>query len=174
MNIVLTGLRGSGKSKIGKILNQVLGWKLIDLDKKIEKSEKMKITQIVEKHGWDYFREKEKEAAIKAAESDKTIIACGGGTIIDKENEKILNKNGKIIYLYCTPEICAKRIMDSKDRPPLTDKESIFEELEELYKERNGRYCKSADIIFQRTENPEEDVSKIIEKLSKFTSFNAN
>ena len=100
MNIILTGLRGSGKTTVGKILAKKLKWKFVDLDKEIEKEEKMKIKNIVELKGWEYFRAKEAEVTKKVAQLDKRIISTGGGTIIDKENEIELKKNGKVVYLY--------------------------------------------------------------------------
>jgi len=62
MNIILTGLRGSGKTRIGKLLSAELSFKFVDLDKEIEIKENSTIRKIYEKHGWQYFREKEKEA----------------------------------------------------------------------------------------------------------------
>jgi len=165
MNIVLTGLRGSGKTKVGKLISKKLGWDFIDIDEKIEKKERMKISNIVEKKGWDYFRQKESEMVRKLGELDQTVIATGGGTIVDKENEKELKKNGKIIYLYVRPDVCAERIADDDNRPALTDLETALDEMNELYKQRNERYCKSATKIYHRTEDPDIDASGIINYL---------
>ena len=165
MNIVLTGLRGSGKTRIGIIISQHLGWNFIDTDKEIEKEEGKTIKEIIELNGWGYFREKERNMAEKTAKLDKTIVATGGGLIIDKKNKEALKKNGKIIYLHEKPEICAYRILNSKNRqnrPPLTDKESVEEEMKHLYEQRNSSYRESADIVFDRTDNKEQDAIKII------------
>lgn len=165
MNIVLTGLRGSGKTEIGKILAAKLSWDFLDMDEEIEKSEKAKITKIVELRGWEYFRAVENKIAKKVAKLKNTVIATGGGTIIDHNNEKALKKNGKIVYLYVKPAICAARILQNPNRPPLTNKETVEEEIKQLYKERNGRYCESANLIFERTNNLERDTEKILKKL---------
>lgn len=165
MNLVLTGLRGSGKTKLGALLAKKLKWPFIDLDVAIEKQEKMKIAKIVELHGWEYFRKKENEVTKKVSEADNTIIATGGGTVLDRENEKALKANGKIIYLYRKPEDCIKYIENDPNRPPLTANKTLAEEMDELYKERNGCYCKSAIIIFHRTEDLKEDVDNLIEQI---------
>ena len=162
MNIVLTGLRGSGKTKIGIIISQQLGWNFVDTDKEIEQEEGKTIKEIIELKGWEYFREKEQAVAEKIAKLDKTVISTGGGLIIDKKNEEFLKKNGKIIYLHEKPEICAQRIANSKNRPPLTDKTSTEEEMKHLYEQRNNRYRESADIVFNRTDSKENDAEKII------------
>ncbi|MBI4975233.1 shikimate kinase [Candidatus Peregrinibacteria bacterium] len=165
MNIVLTGLRGSGKTKIGKLLSEKLGWKLINSDTLIEKHENSPIRTIVETKGWKYFREIENKIIKDLKNTDQTIISLGGGAILNIENEKIIKKNSKIIYLHEKPETCAKRILKDKNRPPLTKKTSIEEEIKQLYKERNSHYSKSANIIFHRTDNLEKDVDEIIKDL---------
>lgn len=162
MNIVLTGLRGSGKTTIGKLIAEKLKWKFIDLDEEIEKSEKTKIKDIVENKGWEYFRDLEKKVTKKISGNNKLVIATGGGTIIDPENEKHLKKNSKLVYLYVKPEICAQRILNDPNRPPLTNKQTITEEIKELYKQRHKRYKESADFIFKRSENAEKDAEEII------------
>lgn len=166
MNIILTGLRGSGKTTIGKLLAEKLDYNFLDLDDEIEKTEKMPIAKIVSLRGWEYFRAKESEIVKKTSTLDKTVIATGGGAIIDKDNEKALKQNGKVIYLYVKPDVCAQRILDDPNRPPLTNKETVEEEIDQLYKERNNRYIKSSNLIFHRTENPEQDANEIINKLS--------
>lgn len=162
----MTGLRGSGKSKLGKMIAAKIGWKFVDLDKEIEKQEGRSITEIVEKRGWEYFRAAETKAISSLEDLENTIIATGGGAIIDPDNEKELKKNGKIVYFYVKPEICAERIMESKNRPPLTNKESLEEEMKQLYQERNFRYCKSAFMVFERTEDLEIDRDELIDRLS--------
>lgn len=165
-NIVLTGLRGSGKTSLGKVLAKKLKWDFIDMDELIEKQEKMKISEIVEKHGWEHFRNLEKEAAAKIGQMEKTIISTGGGTIIDPENEKSLKQNGRIIYLYRSPEDCLKHTKDDPNRPSLTNSESKLQEMEIMYKKRNGRYCQSAFRVLHRTENLEKDAEELLSILS--------
>lgn len=166
MNIVLTGLRGSGKTKIGRILAEKLKWNFADIDEEIEKKEKKCIAEIVNLKGWEYFRAVEKKITQKIAELDKTVIATGGGTILDDVNLKALKKKGKFIYLYEKPEICAKRILKSKNRPSLTKKESVEEEIKELYKQRNEKYCRSAFLIFHRSESLKKDAKEIIKSFT--------
>lgn len=161
MNIILNGLRGSGKTKIGKLLSAKLEWKFIDLDKEIEESEKMTIKEIYEKHGWKYFRKKEKEAVKKLVELQYTVISLGGGTIVDPKNQKILKTLGTVIYLERSPEDCLKYI-EGDSRPPLTENKDQLSELKQIYEERKDTYKKTADYIIKRTDDLEKDVEKII------------
>lgn len=165
MNIALTGLRGSGKTELGKILAKNLKWKFVDIDKVIEQEEKKKIAKIVDLKGWEYFRAKESKVTAQVSTLDNTVIATGGGTIIDKDNELELKKNAKIVYLYRKPQDSIKYIENDTNRPPLTSYESIKEEVEHLYKERNDRYIKSSNLIFHRTDDLKEDAKELITKL---------
>lgn len=165
-NIVLTGLRGSGKSKIGKILGEKLSMNFVDLDEEIEKSTGKTIKEIVAEKGWPAFRLLEKAAAKKIAKLQSTVIATGGGCIIDTENEETLKSNGIIVYLDADPLACAKHIANSKKRPPLTDKKSLEEEMLHLHQERNERYKESAKIIFKRSDDIEKDAEKLQKLLS--------
>ncbi|MBI2634095.1 shikimate kinase [Candidatus Peregrinibacteria bacterium] len=166
MNIVLIGLRGSGKTKIGRILAEKLGWIFFDIDKEIEKQEKNTITGIVKFHSWKYFRELEKNITKKTAALDKTVISTGGGTILYPENEKILKKNSTIIYLHRTPDNCAKWLKKDQKRPPLTGAKTLEEEMQTLYIQRHHIYEKNANLIFNRTEDANKDAKKIIKLLS--------
>jgi len=165
-NIILTGLRGCGKSKIGAMLALKLQMNFVDIDEEIVNEENASIPDIITIKGWEYFRAIEAKITKKIAKLKNTVISTGGGTILDHDNEKSLKKNAKIIYLYVKPHIAAKRILGDKNRPPLTNKESVEEEMKQLYKERNGRYCESANLIFERSENAEKDCEEIIQKLN--------
>ena len=161
-NIILTGMRGSGKTTIGKELAALMNRKFIDLDEEIEKHVGMPISKIVEKHGWNHFRKLEKEVNKKVAQLRNLVIATGGGTIIDIENEKILRKNGFIVFLKCPVKILAERIKNSETRPSLTDK-PVLEELEEVWQERKQRYEESADLVFDSSnKNPTKTLFSLL------------
>lgn len=170
-NIVLTGLRGSGKSTLGKLVTKKLNkltninWQFVDIDSEIEKNEEMTIKDIVANKGWKYFRTVEKKITKEIAKLKNTVISTGGGTILDPENLKALKKYGKIIYLHVKPEIAAKRIINDKNRPPLTNKKSTLEELKQLYKERHAHYSKSANLILKRSTDLKKDAAKLLKLL---------
>lgn len=171
MNLVLTGMRGSGKSYYGKALAKFLGWKFLDTDELIIKKEGKSIPELIQKNGWHDFRKLEKELCKELATLDEHVISTGGGIIIDKENEQLLRQNGKIIFLYRTIEKCAEYILQgtkAKDRPSLTgknlnDPNELLKELEELWQEREKRYRLSADLIIDVTNEikPEEILEKL-------------
>jgi len=171
MNIVLTGMRGSGKSFYGKLLSKTLGWEFIDTDDLITKKTGAPIPEIVTKLGWPHFRSIEKEVIKEVSVLDEQIISTGGGVIIDRENEQALKRNGRIVLLYRTPENCATYILQgrkAKDRPALTNRDinnpkELVAELSETWEQREKRYRESADLIIDT--NKETKPEEILEKL---------
>lgn len=155
MNIILTGLRGSGKTTIGKLLADKLKRKFIDLDEEIEKTEKMKIADIVTKHDWKYFREIEAKTVKKLQDLDNHVIATGGGTLMNPKNATILKKNSLIILLTCELESLQKRLEDEgENRPSITGKQDFLSEIPEIWEERRETYEKIADFTFETTHEP--------------------
>jgi len=80
-NLVLTGMRGSGKTYLGKKIAKILGRKFVDLDSEIEKAEGMSVAEIVKRKGWDYFRKAESKICSRFANTKNLVIATGGGVI---------------------------------------------------------------------------------------------
>lgn len=162
-NIVIIGMRGSGKTKIGEKIAEILGKKFIDFDREIEKVEKKKIAEIVKEKGWPYFREIEKKITKEFSKRKNSVIGTGGGTIIDEENRAELQKNGFIIFLKCEIGKLKKRLAGKENQPSLTDK-NFIDEIEEVYKKRRGYYESSADIIFDVSETTGDKKKDIEEK----------
>jgi shikimate kinase len=150
----LTGFMASGKSTVGPILANTVGWNFFDLDKEIERREMEKITAIFDEKGEKYFRNTETEILKELSGRTKLIIALGGGTLINPENRKIISDNGLLIYLKCSPETAYKRLKNKRDRPILLlnndeelNSESLRKKIEQLMKERTKYYTK-ADYCF--------------------------
>lgn len=165
MNLLLTGLRGTGKTTIGKLLAEKLNRPFLDLDSEIEKINSQPISAIVEKNGWDFFRDLEHEVCKKIAKLDNYIISTGGGTLVFDRNSKLFKKNSFIILLTADPKALAKRIQNNTNRPSLTGK-NFLEELNEVWAKRKKKYKKIADkIIDTERKTPEEITDEIIKAL---------
>ncbi|MDR3627078.1 MAG: shikimate kinase [Ignavibacteriaceae bacterium] len=170
--IYLTGFMGSGKSTIGPILANTLGWDFYDLDVVIEKKEGKKISKIFEDSGEVYFRDLEKQMLKDFAGRANIIIALGGGTITNQDNIDLLKKTGKIIYLKMSAEAAYKRLRFKRDRPILTrdgtvnlSKSEFTARIAQLLEERSG-YYEQADIIIN-TDNLQlgfivDEIAKIL------------
>ena len=144
-NIVLIGMRGAGKSAIGKILAEFLDWDFVDVDKTLEAGEGTTISEIVAKHDWEHFRDLESKYTALAAKKIPTVISTGGGVVLRDKNIRTLKKTGVVVLLHGPLEHLAKRVAKNDKRPSLTGKSPV-EELEEVWNTRKEKYEKAADI----------------------------
>lgn len=146
--IYLIGLMGSGKSTVGRIMAQNLGWGLYDLDGEIEKSTGLTITDIFEEQGEAAFRELEKVMLAGTRTLKQTVISCGGGIILQEENILLLKKE-TTIWLEVPPAEAAARVSYSNDRPLMTGVIDTPERMKELLKERRNAYMLAARISIE-------------------------
>ncbi|PIQ77224.1 3-phosphoshikimate 1-carboxyvinyltransferase [Candidatus Peregrinibacteria bacterium CG11_big_fil_rev_8_21_14_0_20_46_8] len=172
-NIILSGMRGCGKSTLAKALAKKMKREYIDLDTVIEKRAGKTIAEIVAAKGWNYFRTLEAQAVTKISRKKNIIIAVGGGTVLFQKNVKQLKQHGKIIYLNCSVSSIQKALAKNKHRPSVT-KESVLEEAKALYAKRHPIYAKNADVIIsgvEHTTNKEKDLTKKVAKLSAHCAY---
>lgn len=147
MNIVLIGMRGSGKMTVGKLLAKTLQKNHIEMDGRVVKKAKMSIPEIVKKYGWEHFRNLESEVTKELAKMDNVIIATGGGVVTRPENIQVLKEHGKLFWLQASLDTLVKRIGDDKNRPSLTGKQSQRDDLEAVLAQRQKLYEDAADAI---------------------------
>jgi shikimate kinase len=149
MNIVLIGYRGAGKSSVGTLLSERLGWPLISTDAEIVKRLKLSIPQIVEQLGWDNFRAVESEVCRDVAQRDRVIIDTGGGAILRPENVESLRAHGLLFWLTAEIPTIIQRIGGDTGRPSLTGTKSFTEEIEEVLRERRPKYQAAAHHVIR-------------------------
>ena len=143
MNVVLIGYRCTGKTTIGKILAEKLGWPLVDTDTLIQERAGKSIKEIVAAGGWPEFRRLERETIADVASRDRQVISAGGGAILDDANTHALRASGKVVLLTAAPEtIWARMKADPKtlaERPNLTDAGGLAE-VATVLEERRPKY----------------------------------
>ena len=137
-NLVLIGMMGSGKSTIGFLLSKKINLKFIDVDKYIEKNEKMKISEIFEKKGEKYFRKVELNVAIDILNCKKTIISLGGGAFINDDIRKKVLTNHISIWLDWNRSTILKRIKKNNKRP--LAKKLSENQINKMIYERSKKY----------------------------------
>jgi shikimate kinase len=138
--IYITGFMGSGKSTIGRLVAERLGWDFVDLDSDIEQREGDTVANIFATRGEAEFRRLETEAIrrwLKKIECGMpTVIALGGGAFVQPVNYEILGNNGISVWIDCSLEVAESRIADMNDRPLARDKDAF----RKLYNERKVLY----------------------------------
>ena len=163
MNIYLIGMMGSGKSTVGKILAEKMELLFIDLDSEIEKTGGKSVSEIFNQDGEDHFRKLESEELKQYSES---VVACGGGIILDEENRQYINENGVAVLLTASMDELFKRLSDSNNRPILPD-ENTEKALANLWLERKKDYLNTSDFLIETDgENPIEITNKIFSKIN--------
>lgn len=151
-NIILTGLPGSGKTTLGRLLAARLSRPFIDLDEVIEAQEGRAIAAIFEAEGEDYFRDVEADAVQKAAAAGGTVIATGGGTLLRKGSAEALAQNGFIIFIDRPVEAILSDI-EMAHRPLLKEGP---EKLLALARQRREVYLAHAGMVLENSGSPEE------------------
>jgi len=164
-NIVLLGMMGSGKSTIGNLLAKKLDRVLIDIDRKIEKMENLKINQIFKVKGETYFRELEFKMTNQSLKDHDQIISLGGGAFMNKEIRRIIKQRSKSFWLYWNSETLIKRIKNNDKRPVIKDMGHM--QIKKLISDRNKIYNFSDFKIICENLKKYEIVDKILQKCRK-------
>ncbi len=160
-SIVLTGLPGSGKSTLGRMLAERINLPFFDSDEEIEKAEGVTVAEIFAKKGESGFRVAETAVLKKLLDNENTVIATGGGIVEREENLRELKKRAVVVYINRSVEdICSD--IDISARPLLADG---AERVLRLAERRNALYSDSADIEIINRGTEEEVLERIKEKL---------
>ncbi|MBI4536115.1 MAG: shikimate kinase [Ignavibacteriae bacterium] len=173
--IYLTGFMGSGKSTIGPILANTIGYDFVDVDRTIEQETGMSVNEIFQELGGERFREMERKLVIELSNKSNLVVSLGGGTMVDPENYRAISSSGIIVYLKTNPALLFKRLHRKTDRPVLTkipghllEEEELRARIEELYRTREPIYAK-ADITIQTDEKRVGiTVDEVVKKLSQY------
>lgn len=146
MPVTLIGLRGSGKSTVGRVLADRLGRRFVDADEEIERRAGCTIREMFESVGEEAFRELERRTMADLLADDDLVIAAGGGAVLSPETrDRLRRSSGPVVYLCVLPETAVRRIGNdtttASRRPslttlsPLAEMESILRQREPLYRE---------------------------------------
>lgn len=164
-SIALTGLRGSGKTSLGKMLAQKLDFAFFDTDEIFVCQEKQSIAEYVACKGWDLFREKEEQILLQMP-AEKGIISCGGGIILREMNRQFLKEAVFTVFLdvpVCELVRRLERNAKRDQRPAFTTK-SLAEEMQELYQARYALYEESCHCKLTQYADMAQEVQLILEQ----------
>ena len=154
-NVFLIGFMGVGKSTMAKKLAQQLQMELVEMDEMIEAEQGLTINEIFAQKGEEGFRDIESALVERISQGTKTVVSCGGGTVLRTKNVEHMKKNGKIIFLTATPETIFERVRYSTNRPLLNGNMNV-EYIAQLMQQRKHIYEESADIVIATDEKSEQ------------------
>ena len=160
--IYLVGFMGSGKSTIGRLLADRLGWQFADLDAEIEAQQETTIAELFDKMGEPEFRRIESAALLKHVRTIEcgrpTVMALGGGTFVQAGNFDLLENHGVTIWLDCPLETVRSRVERASHRPLARDQRH----LEELFHGRQAAYAKADYRIRIECDDPSVAIEEIL------------
>ena len=151
-NIVLTGMPSSGKSTLGKMLAERTGRLLTDTDELVCRNPGREIPDIFATDGEMEFRRLESEAVRQASCLNASIIATGGGVVLDPANIRRLKRNGRIFFVSRDID----KLVPTDDRPLSRDRGA----LERLFESRRNAYLASAETIIDNNDTPEAAIAQ--------------
>ncbi|WP_459865571.1 shikimate kinase AroK [Endothiovibrio diazotrophicus] len=166
-NLILVGPMGAGKSTIGRQLGEELGMEFVDSDKEIERRTGVDIPLIFELEGEAGFRKRESAMIHELAGTAGTVLATGGGAVLDPENRTVLAARGTVIYLHASIDQLVKRTARDRNRPLLQGGDPR-RKLEEIMAVREPLYREVADIAIDTSGRSVRAVVKeLLERLEE-------
>ena len=120
-NLYLYGPPGSGKTTLGKLLSERLDLPFLDLDRFIQNDAGMSVKAIFAAEGEEGFRAREKRALREASARDRSVIALGGGTLLDSDNRACAEETGIVVCLDCPIDILRTHIDITPGTRPLVN-----------------------------------------------------
>jgi shikimate kinase len=161
--VFLVGFMGCGKTTVGRLLAQRLGWEFTDLDEIVEQRLGQTINEIFAEQGEAYFREAEREVLeglLGQSAEAPLVVALGGGTFAQPVNVERLRQIGGITFwLHCPVEELQRRCRGVNNRPLFRDPASF----QQLYEQRLPYYQRADICVDAHQSDPAQVVEEILQ-----------
>jgi shikimate kinase len=165
-NIVLVGLRASGKTTLGRRVARRLERPFLDTDEMVADRTGATIEELVAHQGWEAFREVEHAVLAEALDHRGRVVATGGGVVLRPDNRALLKERGRVFYLMADVPLLASRLGSDPgraQRPSLTGQD-VVEELRETLVAREPLYMEVMDFVLQAGRPLDDLVQSVMEK----------
>ena len=156
--IYLVGFMGAGKSTVARALGRRLGWRVEDIDERIEARERRSVAAIFAQNGESYFRQQERQALGELLQQRQIVIATGGGTFAEPDNRALMLADGAVVWLDLPLTRVLDRVPADGRRPLAADRV----QMEQLYARRQLAYAE-AHVRIDATEPVPEVVARLLE-----------
>ncbi|MBV9559433.1 MAG: helix-turn-helix transcriptional regulator [Bradyrhizobium sp.] len=146
--IALIGLRGAGKSTLGKILAARIGWNFVELNKEIERQNGLSVAEIIALYGQEGFRRMEQNALKQLlARKELMVLATGGGIVSEPLTFDQILSSFHTVWLKAEPEEHMARVRKQGDLRPMADDRSAMAELRNILLSREPLYARAAAVV---------------------------
>lgn len=154
---------GTGKSTVGLLVAETLGWPFLDTDHLIEAKAGKTVAEIFTQEGEPRFRSLEREVLVQALQPEPVVVATGGGAIMDEANFRRMQQAGFLVALTASAEVISQRVIQG-DEPierPLLEGPNPMAEIRRLIQTRRASYDK-ADYVINTSQRDSSDVAQLV------------
>jgi XRE family transcriptional regulator, aerobic/anaerobic benzoate catabolism transcriptional regulator len=146
--IALIGLRGAGKSTLGRMLAKKIGWSFVELNKEIEAQNGLSVAEIIALYGQEGFRRMEQSALGQLlARRELMVLATGGGIVSEPLTFDLILSSFYTIWLKAEPEEHMARVRGQGDLRPMADDRSAMAELRNILVSREPLYARASAVV---------------------------
>jgi XRE family aerobic/anaerobic benzoate catabolism transcriptional regulator len=146
--VALLGLRGAGKSTVGKALASKLSVPFFELDQLVEREAGMRLAEIFSIHGEAYFRRLELDVLGRFLDAHpRAVLATGGGLVTSADAFRLLLERTRTVWLKATPKEHWERVVKQGDLRPMRDRPEARRELDRRLREREPLYARAQRVV---------------------------
>ncbi len=172
--IALVGLRGAGKSTLGRMLAQHLGWPFIELDRVVEEEYGASIPDLIEMAGTATFRRHERAALERViAAHEAAIITTAGGIVADPETYSLLLRRAHTVWIKARPEDHMSRVMAQGDFRPMAQNRGAMADLVAILEARRADYARAEAEVDTSGDAVEQSFAKLLQAVTKMLGLDA-
>jgi XRE family transcriptional regulator, aerobic/anaerobic benzoate catabolism transcriptional regulator len=170
--IALVGLRGAGKSTLGRMLARQLGWPFIEIDRVVEEDYGASIPDMIEMAGTATFRRHERAALARViAENEAAVITTAGGIVSDRETYALLLRRSHTIWIKARPEEHMRRVMAQGDFRPMAANREAMADLMAILEARGPDYARAEAQLDTSDETVEQSFAKLLRMVGAWTGL---
>ncbi|MEW5847504.1 MAG: shikimate kinase [Myxococcota bacterium] len=146
--VALLGLRGAGKTSVGRVLARKLRCPFVELDQRVEEEGGLKLGEIFALHGEDYYRRLEVQALEKLiAEGRQMVVATGGGVVTNRDAMALLRRHAMTFWLRAPVQAHWERVVAQGDKRPMAGNPRARAELDVIYHQRAPLYAQADHVV---------------------------
>jgi XRE family aerobic/anaerobic benzoate catabolism transcriptional regulator len=173
--IALIGLRGAGKSTLGKLLADKVGWSFVELNKETLRQNGLSVAEVIAMYGQEGFRRMEQAAlGHLLSRRELMVLATGGGIVSEPLTFDLVLSSFYTIWLKAEPEEHMARVRRQGDLRPMADDRSAMQELRTILPSREPLYARAAAVVDTAGLTVDQAAARLIDTVSPVLAKDAH